>query len=70
MQSDRVLRTRPVTANQQQAHEAQLSPQQDVSRGAAGLLPWHSVSLLLQAGLAAAADGCVSNKSVSFEHPV
>ena len=68
VQSNRVLHTRPVSAKNQQAQEAQVFPQQHFSRGVSGLLPWHSVPLLLQAVAAVAADGGVSNKSLSFQH--
>ena len=67
VQIDRVMHTRPVSAKQQQAHEAQLPPRQHISRGAAGLLPWHSEPLLLQA-VADAADGGVWNKSLPLQH--
>ena len=67
VRSDRVLHTRPVSAKQQQAQEALLSPQQHDSRGAAALLPWHSEPLLLQA-VADAADGGVWNNSLPLQH--
>ena len=68
MHSDRLLHIRRVSGKKQQAQAAQLSPQQRLCRGAAGLLPQHSVPLLLQAvAAAAAADGGVSNKYLPLQ---
>ena len=66
--TNRVLHTRPVSAKNQQAQEAQVSPQQHFSRGVSVLLLWHSVPPLLPAVAAVAADGEVSNKSLPSQH--
>ena len=72
VQRDRLLHTRPVSGKKQQMQAALPSPPQHICRGAAGLLPWHSGPLFLQAIVAAAAadvaDGGVSSKSLPSQH--